>query len=459
LKVFDAVENDTIAAVSTPFGEGAIAVVRMSGPRSVEIADRVFLSKKKPSELTARVQQFGKIRDSAQVIDDVVLSVHRAPASYTGEDVVEINCHGGILVTRRILQLLLDGGARSAEPGEFTQRAFLHGKMDLTQAEAVMDLIRAQTDLALRAASEQLEGRLGGRIREIRERLLGLLAHVEAYIDFPDEDIDPDTGAALLKKLDEAREKTAQLLRTADQGRILREGVRTVIFGEPNVGKSSLLNVLLGFERAIVSETPGTTRDTIEETINLRGIPLRLIDTAGVRESRDAIEREGIARALKNIQRADLALHVVDGSEPPPTVEELNLIPLPVVPVGILILNKADLGIHPCWQGENYQDAIRVSCRTGEGLEELSDAIFERVMHGAVHHEDSAIAINARHQACLKNAAGFLDAAHAALSEGVSPEFVSIELRAALDAVGEVVGKVDAEELLGKIFGTFCIGK
>lgn len=449
--------EDTIAAISTPFGEGALAMLRMSGSRAVEIADGVFLASrgKNATELPPRVQQFGRIlgRDGA-VIDEVLLSVHRAPASFTGEDVVEISCHGGILVTRRIFQLLLEKGARAAGPGEFTQRAFLNGKMDLTQAEAVMDLIRAQTDLALRAATEQLEGRLGARIREIRGDLLGLLAHVEAFIDFPDEDIDPDTGQALLATLDAARGKIAALLRTADGGRILREGVRTVIYGAPNVGKSSLLNVLLGYERAIVSELPGTTRDTIEETINLRGIPLRLIDTAGVRESADAIEQQGIERTLRHMERADLVLHLADASQSRDCVlvwsEKETRRP------ELLILNKCDLGEHESWRGV---EGVRISCRTGAGLEPLADAIVEHVLRGGARLEDSSIAINARHQACLKNAAHFLDLARQAMEDGLSAEFVAIELRAALDAVGEVVGKADTEELLGKIFSTFCIGK
>ena len=457
--------DDTIAAISTPFGEGAIAVIRLSGKRAVAIADEVFRSKIKPSQLPSRVQQFGKIADGGDVIDDVLLSVFRAPASYTGEEVVEINCHGGILVSRRILTLLLERGARPANPGEFTQRAFLNGKMDLTQAEAVMDLIKAQTSLALRAATEQLEGKLGEKIWSIREKLLGLLAHVEAFIDFPDEDIDPDTGELLLKNLDQIREHIAALLRTADQGRILREGVRTVIYGEPNVGKSSLLNLLLGYERAIVSETPGTTRDTIEEVINLRGIPLRLVDTAGLRESHDAIEREGIARTLKNIERADLVLRVADASTPAIDLrkaesqekELTDFLPscLPAQKT-LLVLNKADLGEHESWRGI---DAVRISCKTNAGLDALADTIFSRVMLGDVHFADHAIAINARHQACLKTAAHFADAARSAIAESVSAEFIAVELRAALDAVGEVVGKADTEELLGKIFSTFCIGK
>ncbi len=442
--------NDTIAAISTAFGEGAIALLRLSGPRAVEIADAAFRSKQRVAEMAPRVQQFGAIFDGEEKLDDVLLTVFRAPASYTGEDVVEIAGHGGVLVSRRILEVILRGGTRAALPGEFTQRAYLNGKMDLTQAEAVMDLITAQTDLALRAATEQLEGRLGERIRALKELLLELLAHVEAFIDFPDEDIDPDTGDALLRKLDAARAEIDALLATADRGRVLREGVRTVIYGAPNVGKSSLLNLLLGHERAIVSAKPGTTRDVIEEVINLREIPLRLIDTAGVRESDDEIERAGMERTRQQVERADLVLHVVEA------IADCGLRIADLGPRTLLVLNKVDLGEHECWRGV---EAVRMSCLSGEGIDALADAIVARVTGGQAAQRDWSLAINARHQACLESARAFADAARQALGDGLSPEFVAEELRAALGAVGDVVGRADSEDVLGKIFSTFCIGK
>jgi tRNA modification GTPase len=476
-----AISTDTIAAISTPFGEGAIAVLRVSGPRALAIAAGIFRSRIPVAELLPRLQQFGRIVDGSHVLDEVLLSVHRAPASYTGEDLVEIQCHGGILVTRRILDLLLARGATPAEPGEFTRRAFLNGKMDLTQAEAVMDLIRAQTDLALRAATEQLEGRLGSHITALRETLLGLLAHVEAHIDFPDEDIDPATGAALLARIDSAREEVARLLRTAGQGRILREGLRTVIFGEPNAGKSSLLNRLLGYQRAIVSHLPGTTRDTLEEVVNLRGIPVRLIDTAGIRPSEDLLENAGIERTRQALNRAALILRIVDASLPPGNAnlrggggEDRRLeggraligisgivpsspdLPPPSTRT-LLILNKCDLGINPAWSDNS--STIRISCKTGEGFDALTQSIFDAAMQGAASPDDFMIAINARHQACLQSAANYLDAARGAIDQRLSPEFIAIELRAALDAVGDIAGRLDAEELLGEIFSTFCIGK
>lgn len=388
-----------------------------------------------------------------------MLSVHRGPASYTGEDVVEITCHGGMLVTRRVLDTLLAAGARGAEPGEFTRRAFLNGKMDLTQAEAVMDLIRAQTDLALRAAGEQLAGRLGTRIDALREDLLSLVAHVEAFIDFPDEDIDPTTGAALVSRVDGVAVELNRLLATAGQGRILREGVRTVIYGEPNVGKSSLLNALLGHERAIVSNTPGTTRDTIEEALNVRGLPLRLIDTAGLRASVDPLENAGMAHTRRTLARADLALRLVDASLPPPPRGMPDPEPQVTAVLELLVLNKADLGVHPAWELPANPEGIRISCRTGEGLDALEDAVYRRITGGDLAWSDPTVAINARHQDCLQRARTALLASRQALETGVSPEFVALDLRAALDAVGEVVGGVDTETILGKIFATFCIGK
>src|SRR6516165_11893216 len=308
--------GNTIAAISTPIGEGAIAVVRLTGAAALSILNRIFRSSVAPANFEPRHVYFGQIHDDAAKVDEVLVTFFRGPASYTGEDVVEISCHGGLLVTRRLLDLVLSAGARMANPGEFTQRAFLNGKMDLTQAEAVMDLIRAQTELALRAANEQLSGRLGTELTEIREELLTTLAHVEAYIDFPEESIDPDTGKTLLNRIQSLSQQLDRLLATADQGRVLRHGLRTVIYGKPNVGKSSLLNLLLGYDRAIVSEIPGTTRDTIEEVINVRGIPVRLVDTAGKRSSADSIEQEGIRRTELQLAQADLVLQVVDASSP-----------------------------------------------------------------------------------------------------------------------------------------------
>jgi tRNA modification GTPase len=443
---------ETVAAIATPPGEGAIALIRISGSDALSVAQRVFQPRRAgQAKLRPRMQHFGVLVEHGDVIDEVLLTLFPAPASFTGEDVVEISCHGGVLVTRRVLELLLRSGATTAAPGEFTRRAYLNGKLDLTQAEAVMDLIGAQSDLALRAATRQLEGHLGGRIRKLQEQLLEVLAHLEAYIDFPEEDIAPDTGAAFLERMRGVAGAVEALLATARQGRVLRAGVRTVLSGAPNVGKSSLLNRLLGFERAIVSSTPGTTRDTLEESVMVRGWPLRLVDTAGLRSVTDPVELEGIQRARKQLEQADLVLEVFDGTVAP------EALPIDARENVLVVLNKADLPEHAVWQGV---EAVRLSCLSGAGLDQLEDAVALKLAKG-LGLRDSAddVAINARHQDCLRRCLEFLQAAEAALLAGTPPEFVAEELRSALGAAGEVVGQTDTEDLLGQIFSTFCIGK
>lgn len=447
---------ETVAAIASPPGQGAVALIRISGPHAFDTAQRIFWPRKVRADyeihtLPARVQHFGLIHDGGEALDEVLLSRFIAPSSFTGEDVVEIACHGGALVTRRILELALRSGASPAEPGEFTRRAYLNGKMDLTQAEAVMDLIGAQSDRALKAAVRQLAGDLGTQIRESHSNLLGVLAHLEAYIDFPEEDIAPDTGEQLLLRIRSVLFSFEQLLLRAREGRILRAGARTVLSGPPNVGKSSLLNRLLGFDRAIVSAVAGTTRDTLEEVVMVRGWPLRLIDTAGIRTPLNAIEEEGIARAYKELEQADLILEVFDASLPAPddfaaaSGERLR------------VLNKADLSEHPSWKGVS---AVRISCRSGSGMSDLEEMIELRLKKSlAITDDENTVAINARHQDCLRRSVSFLKAAEDAFRGGLAPEFVAEELRAALGASGEIVGKTDAEDLLGRIFSTFCIGK
>jgi len=449
-----AASADTIAAVATPFGEGAICLVRLSGPRAIEIGDRVFRGYRTLAAAAPGQQVFGRAVDAAGGgVDEVVACARRGPASYTGEDLVEICGHGGVVVTRALLALLLEAGAVMAGPGEFTQRAFLNGRMDLTQAEAVMDLIRAQTSLAARAAAAQLEGGLRSRIEELREGLLQAIAHLEAHIDFPDEDIDPETGSILRQRFDAVGVGIAALLRTADRGRALREGLRTVIAGAPNVGKSSLLNRLLGYDRAIVSEIPGTTRDTIEEVIDLGGVPLRLVDTAGLREGRDAVEREGVERARRHVETADLILHVVDTSRAPS--DDAGLPPLAGRAV-LRILNKSDLPAHPAWQGV---DGVALSCRTGEGLAALEERIAAATGLDAAGAGEALLAVNTRHRDALRRAQERLIAASDAVAAGTAPEFVAVDAREALEALGEIVGAVPAEALLDRIFARFCIGK
>ena len=442
---------DTIAAISTALGEAAISVLRLSGPQAFAIAQQVTRTKR---DLQPRKAVLADLADSeGHVIDHALLLAFQGPASYTGEDIVEFHCHGGVLVTQRVLSLLLQAGARAANPGEFTQRAFLNGKLDLTQAEAVMDLIHAQSTLALRAANEQLEGSIGREASAMREELIHVLAHIEAYIDFPEEDISPDVGQALLTRIDAILQRTSRLLATAEHGRILRHGARTVICGEPNVGKSSLLNVLLGFERAIVSPTAGTTRDTIEELLQVHGIPLRLIDTAGLRSSTDEIEQHGIARTGKEIERADLMIEVVDATR---SADETERVSSDLAGERrILVLNKADLGVHPTWK-----DGIPVSCMTSEGIEALRSTIRDSVLQHSGHMAmDHPVAINARHQACFQRVAASLDACRASLVNGNAPEFTALEAREAMQALGDVTGQVDIEDVLDVVFSRFCIGK
>lgn len=443
---------DTIAAISTPAGEGAIALVRMSGPKAIEIADRIFRGKETPSQFASHLQHFGEIvTDSGSLVDEVLLSIHRAPASYTGEDLVEISCHGGTLVTAKVLEICLRAGARSARPGEFTERAFLNGKMDLTQAEAVIDLIRARTDLALRSATEQLEGKLGATIRSIQSALIDLIAHVEASIDFSEEGIEPDEGPKLRARLDSVRQEISDLLATADQGRMLREGVRIVIYGATNAGKSSLLNRLIGYERVIVSDTHGTTRDTIEELVNLRGVPVRLFDTAGLRVSESDVEREGIARTEHSLKQADLRLHIVDQNAPRPAHFQQSA----VNGSEIVVLNKSDLPEHADWK--NYQ-GLRISCTTELGLPELQDEIIARIGKGNLRPENS-VSINLRHRDCLRRALEACDRVRSGMDQGLSPEYLAVDLNEALRAVGEVIGTIGVEEILDSVFGQFCIGK
>ena len=449
---------ETVASIATPPGQGAVAIVRVSGPDALAVGGRVFRKRGATGHgeavvgaLAPRVQHFGQIWEEGALVDEVLLTVFPGPASFTGEDVVEIGCHGGGLVTRRVLEAVLRAGAGAAGPGEFTRRAFLNGKLDLTQAEAIMDVVLAQSDLALRAAARQLGGSLGERVRGLQSQLLDLLAHLEAYIDFPEEDIAPETGSQMQARMGLVRGELEKLLATARHGRVLRTGVRTVLSGAPNAGKSSLLNRLLGYERAIVSPVPGTTRDTLEEVVMLRGWSLRLVDTAGLREGGDALEQLGMERTRLQLEDADLILQVSDGQKPPePPAAAQD-------PRVLHVLNKVDLGEHSGWA---TTEAVRVSCLTGEGMEALEEAIVDTLQAGLGPADaGDEVAINARHQDCVRRSLAFLRAAEEALAGGIPPEFIAEELRASLGALGEVVGRTDNEDLLGRIFSSFCIGK
>jgi tRNA modification GTPase len=452
--------DDTIAAISTPLGEGGLAVIRISGPEALRIADQSFRPSGKsslsPSAAPTHTLHYGQIVRQGHAVDEVLVAVMRAPRTLTREDVVEITCHGGLLPAKMVLDTVLENGARLAMPGEFTKRAFLNGRIDLTQAEAVIDLIRARTDAALAAANEQLAGKLSRRINQLRDRMMLVLAHLEAHIDFPDEDIAPDTRGQLVQKLEQSAAFMDELLRTANEGQILRRGIRTAIIGRPNAGKSSLLNQLLGHERAIVSAIPGTTRDTIEETANIRGLPVIFIDTAGLREARDDIEVEGIRRSRQSVARADLILHVFDASEPITATDQLYLDEF-AGKKRILIRNKADLP--PRLALPEDLQGIDVSCVTGAGIEALKDAIKELVWAGEIRAEMLEVMINSRHQEALNRARAATLRAMEALRAELPIELAAMDLRIGTNAIGEIVGKTTTEDLLDSIFSQFCIGK
>jgi tRNA modification GTPase len=454
--------SDTIAAISTPLGEGGLAVVRICGPAALTVAEACFRpagkSACRPTQAPTHTLHYGKVVRGGQVVDEVLLTVLRAPRTYTREDMVEISCHGGLLPAKLVLDAVLASGARLAGPGEFTKRAFLNGRLDLAQAEAVADLIRARTELALAAANEQLAGQLSRRINRLRDDLLHTLAHVEAHIDFPDEDIAPDTRAQLLERLQGSIAFMDELLRTADEGQVLRRGIRAAIVGRPNVGKSSLLNQLLGRDRAIVSPIPGTTRDTIEETANVRGLPLVFIDTAGLRESADALEGEGVRRSRQSLAQAELILHVLDAAEPLTAQDERYLAEF-AGKKRLLVCNKCDLPRRLALPSGLSARAVDVSCLTGEGLDALKDALKELVWAGEIRAEMLQVMINSRHQDALRRAREAALGALDALRQDLTLELVALDLRIAVNAVGEIVGKTTTEDLLDSIFNQFCIGK
>lgn len=454
--------TDTIAAIATPLGQGGLAVIRLSGPQALAIADRCFAPAgnpaAKPSAAASHTIHFGHVTRRGQVVDEALLAVMRAPRTFTREDVVEVTCHGGVLPAKAVLDTVLESGARLAEPGEFTRRAFLNGRIDLAQAEAVTDLIHSRTELALRAANEQLAGKLSRRINELRDQMMATLAHIEAHIDFPDEDIAPDTREQLIQRLEQAVSGMDQLLRTANEGRLLRRGIRAAIVGRPNAGKSSLLNQLLGHDRAIVSPIPGTTRDTIEETANIRGLPVVFIDTAGLREGGDTIEAEGMRRSRLSLEQSELILHVLDNSEPLTEADKKFL-----ADYGqrkrLLVRNKSDLPTKLELTPELEPGAVEVSCLTGQGIEPLKDKIKQMAWSGEIGTEMLEVMINARHQAALQRAREGTVKTLEALRAQQTLELAAMDLRIAVNAIGEVVGKTTTEDLLDSIFSQFCIGK
>jgi len=458
-------QEDTIAAVATAAGEAGIGIIRVSGPQAVAIAAKLFLSTsgKRFTQLPDRHILHGNVHDNmtGQLIDEVILLVMRAPHSYTCEDVVEFQCHGGAVSLRKVLEAMLSAGARMAEPGEFTKRAFLNGRLDLTQAEAVMDVIRAKTDDALKVAVNHLKGKFAQQIVTIRTTLLQMIAHLEAAIDFPEEDIETVTALQVKDTIEPVIQQVEKLLASAHSGRILRDGLNTVIVGKPNVGKSSLLNSLLQEQRAIVTAIPGTTRDSIAEYVNVRGIPLKIIDTAGIRDTQDIVEKIGVEKSLELIKVADLILVILDSSQSL-TAEDHQVLKVVADYKGFIILNKVDLPAVltydtlkseiGCWP------IIEMSLSTGEGLDKLEQQIVDEVYSGAISFEADYVN-NARHVECLNNALKQLEDALGAIKNDLPIDCIAIDLRGAWEVFGEIIGDTAGEDLIDQIFSQFCIGK
>jgi len=457
--------DDTIAAIATAVGESGIAVIRISGPSAIEAAAPYVRARTNLREAATHTVQYAKIIDpaSGETIDEALVTVMRAPRSFTAEDVVEISVHGGVVPVRRVLDLLLAGGRiRLAEPGEFTRRAFLNGRIDLAQAEAVMDLIRSKSERAMKVALKQVEGKLSRRIGELRQRLVELLAHLEVNIDYPEHDVEELTSAFIRERCGEALEEIRRLLKSANEGRILRDGIMTAIVGRPNVGKSSLLNLLAGAERAIVTDIPGTTRDVIEEYVTVSGIPLRLLDTAGIRETTDVVERIGVERSRSALSDADLLLVVLNRSEPLHE-DDRALLAQAAGRQAIVILNKSDL---PAKLDEDevrrlLPDAavVRMSVKEGSGLEELGQAIAGLFFGGKLEGGEEAFVSNARHAALLRQAEQALVDAIESTDAGVPIDIVQIDVRTAWERLGEITGDTAGESLIDQIFSQFCLGK
>ncbi len=457
--------EDTIAAIATPLGEGGIGIVRISGADAISLVGDAFLSPKGRDLASSRnwSLNYGWILDgNSEKIDEVIVSVMRAPLSYTREDVVEINCHGGLLPLQGVLERILELGARLAEPGEFTKRAFLNGRLDLSQAEAVIDVIRAKTHRSHQLAMRQLDGGLSRAIGNMRKDLVGLLAEIEAGIDFPDEvgDMEPKVAREIIEG---AEKRIAVMVASADAGRILREGIDTAIVGKPNVGKSSLLNLLAREKRAIVTEIPGTTRDVIEEIVNIGGFPFVIRDTAGIRHTEDAVEKLGVELAIAQMEDADLVLCVIDGSRPL-AVEDTDLLEQVKGKRAVAVANKVDLGVKITeaelrgWLPD--APIVRISAQTGEGLEELEQTVVAAVVQEGIDLAgDSLVVSRARHKQALKEALASLEAAKGTLAQGLPMDLVAIDIRGACESLGEVTGDTVRDEVIDRIFADFCIGK
>lgn len=456
---------DTITSISTPMGEGAIGIVRLSGPQAIEIGDILYKGKKKLSEVETHTINYGHIIDpeTDETVEEVMVSVLRAPKTFTREDIIEINCHGGILTINRILELTMTYGARMAEPGEYTKRAFLNGRIDLSQAEAVMDFIRSKTDRASKVAMNQIEGRLSDLIKKQRQSILEILAQVEVNIDYPEyDDVEDATTDFLLEQSKRIKEEINRLLETGAQGKIMREGLSTVIVGRPNVGKSSMLNNLIQDNKAIVTEVAGTTRDVLEEYVNVRGVPLRLVDTAGIRDTEDIIEKIGVERSRKALSEADLILFVLNNNEPL-TEDDQTLFEVIKNEDVIVIINKTDLeqrlDVSELREMIGDMPLIQTSMLKQEGIDELEIQIKDLFFGGEVQNQDMTYVSNSRHISLLKQARQSIQDAIDAAESGIPMDMVQIDLTRTWEILGEIIGESASDELIDQLFSQFCLGK
>lgn len=453
---------DTIAAISTPRGEGGIGIVRISGKESMCILSKIFrpASKKKIEDLRNFSINYGHLYDGDELIDEVMVSIMRGPKTYTKEDIVEINCHGGFLITEKVLELVLKSGARLAEIGEFTRRAFLNGRLDLTQAEAVIDLIHGKTEKSLSLSLNQLRGDLREQIEDLKKKLLDVAAHVNVVLDYPEEGIDDPLPDDLVDNLHEVVNTTDRLIRSYNKGKMIKEGVKTAIVGKPNVGKSSLLNSILREERAIVTHIAGTTRDVIEEVVNLKGIPLVLIDTAGIRKTDDLVENIGVEKSKKMMEKADLVLFVLDNSR---ELEEEDLKIYEKIDADkvIGIINKTDvdskLDVSSLTKIKKW---MKISAKENRGIDEMEDEIYRYVIAGQVEDSSQKIVItNVRHRSALEKTKQAVENIFETLDMGLPMDLIAVDLKEALDSLSEVTGEISNEDLLDHIFSNFCVGK
>ncbi|MCX7885116.1 MAG: tRNA uridine-5-carboxymethylaminomethyl(34) synthesis GTPase MnmE [Caloramator sp.] len=457
--------EDTIAAISTSLGEGGIGIVRISGSKALEILNHIFVSPKGKNVLNMKsyTMLYGYIKDknNDEIVDEVIVSYMKAPNTYTKEDIVEINCHGGMVAVRKILTLVIKSGARLAEPGEFTKRAFLNGRIDLSQAEAVIDVIRAKTDESMRLAMEQIQGKLSVKIRNVMDKLLNILAHIEATIDYPEDDIESIITRQLIRNADEIIKDIDELIKNADTGKIIREGLNTVIVGKPNVGKSSLLNMLIQENKAIVTEIPGTTRDIIEEYINIEGIPIRLVDTAGIRETGDIVEKIGVEKTKEYVDKADLVIFMLDASK---KLEEEDYIIIDLIKDKnkIVVVNKIDMPqkIDIDYIKDRFKNTsiIYTSVKEDDGIENIKRNIVEIVYKGNISSKDVYIT-NIRHKDILENAKKSIENGIETLKSGLPLDCASIDFKDAYLKLGEITGDTVSDDIIDRIFSNFCIGK